>query len=152
MEALIGRTTKEDKKIAMSSLKDFQGVSKRIKSSREKGVKIKIQESGEYITIPKKALTLLFSIIHNMAEGKSISIVPSISEVSTQQAADMLNVSRPHFIKLLETRKIPYKKVGSHRRVLLQDILVYKEQLSKQRESQLDFLSRQAQDLNLGYE
>ncbi|WP_211228191.1 excisionase family DNA-binding protein [Aequorivita capsosiphonis] len=61
-----------------------------------------------------------------MAEGKTISIVPSNSEVSTQQAADMLNVSRPHLVKLLEAQKIPFKKVGSHRRILLNDIIEYK--------------------------
>lgn len=151
METLIGMTTKEDQKIAISSLQGFQDVSQRIKSSRKKGIKIKVQETGEFITIPKKALTLLSTILQNMAEGKTISIVPSNSEVSTQQAADMLNVSRPHLIKLLEAKKIPFKKVGSHRRVLLEDIMEYKEHLDKQREAQLDFLSNQAQDLNLGY-
>lgn len=152
METLIRRTTKEDQKIAISSLQDFQLVSESIKSLRNKGVKIKIQETGEFITIPKKALILLSAIIQNMAEGKTISIVPSNSEVSTQQAADMLNVSRPHLVKLLDTKKIPFKKVGSHRRILLKDIMEYKDQLTKQREAQLDFLSNQAQDLNLGYE
>jgi excisionase family DNA binding protein len=63
----------------------------------------------------------------------------------------MLNVSRPHLIKLLEDKQIPFKKVGSHRRVLLKDITEYLDQLAKQREDQLDFLSKQAQDLNLGY-
>lgn len=152
MKTLTRRTTKEDQKIAISSLQGFQVVSQRIKSARTKGVKIKVQETGEFITIPKKALTLLSEIIQNMAEGKTISIVPSNSEVSTQQAADLLNVSRPHLIKLLKVEKIPFKKVGSHRRILLKDILGYKEQLAKQREEHLDFLSRQAQDLNLGYE
>lgn len=64
----------------------------------------------------------------------------------------MLNVSRPHLVKLLETKKIPFKKVGSHRSVLMKDIMEYEAQLAKQREVQLDFLSNQAQDLNLGYE
>jgi len=152
METLIGRTTKEDQKIAMNSLHGFQDVSQRMKSSRKRGVKIKIQETGEFITIPKKALSLLSTIIQNMAEGKTISIVPSNSEVSTQQAADMLNVSRPHLIKLLKAKKIPFKTVGSHRSILLKDIMEYKEQQAKEREAQLDFLANQAQDLNLGYE
>lgn len=152
METLVRRTTKEDQKIAKDSLQEFRNVSQRIKSSRKKGISIKIQETGEFFTIPKKALTLLSAIIQNMAEGKTISIVPSNSEVSTQQAADMLNVSRPHLVKLLETNKIPFKKVGSHRRILLKDIMEYKDQLAKTREAQLDFLSKQAQDLNLGYE
>ena len=64
----------------------------------------------------------------------------------------MLNVSRPHLVKLLKANKIPFKKVGSHRRILLKDILEYKEQQTKEREAQLDFLANQAQNLNLGYE
>jgi excisionase family DNA binding protein len=151
METLLKRTTKEDQKIALNSLPDFQAASKRIESSQKNEVKIKIQESGEFLTIPKKALIFFAAIIQNMAEGKTISIVPSHSELSTQQAADILNVSRPHLIKLLEFNKIPFKKVGSHRRILLKDIMEYQDQLAKKREDQLDFLSKQAQDLNLGY-
>lgn len=152
METILKKTTKEDQKIAINSLEELQSASKRIKSTGKGGVKIKIQETGEFITIPKKVLSLLSTIIQNMAEGKTISIVPSNSELSTQQAAEMLNVSRPHLIKLLENKKIPFKKVGTHRRILLQDILYYKEQQSKVREDQLEFLAKQAQDLNLGNE
>jgi excisionase family DNA binding protein len=86
-----------------------------------------------------------------MAEGKSLTLIPSDSEVSTQQAADILNVSRPHLVKLLEKGYIPFKKVGSHRRIELKDIVTYEEKQKKNRKDQLDFLSRQAQELNLGY-
>lgn len=152
MEALLKRTTKSDQRLALNSLKGFQSVSHKVKSGDSKGIKIKIQETGEFITIPKKALLLLSVILQNMAEGKSISIIPSDSEISTQQAADMLNVSRPHLIKLLEAGLIPFKKVGSHRRILLQDIITYEKKLNIERDKQLDFLANQAQDLNLGYE
>jgi len=151
MEALLNRTTKADQKIAFDSLKRFQVVSHTVKSIRNNGVKIKIQETGAFITIPKKAFALLSTILKNMAEGKSISIIPSDSEISTQQAADMLNISRPHLVKLLESGEIPFKKTGSHRRVLLQDIVAYEAQLQKEREKQLNFLANQAQDLKLGY-
>lgn len=87
-----------------------------------------------------------------MSEGKSITIVPTDSELSTQQAADMLHVSRPHLIKLLESKKIPFKKVGSHRRILLRDIINFEKKFEKDREEQLKFLSKQAQDLDLGYQ
>lgn len=152
METLIKSTTEEDQNIAIASLQGFQTVSETVKSSLNKSVKIKIQENGDFITIPKKALTLLTAILQNMAEGKTISIVTSNTEISTQQAADMLNISRPHLVKLLEAKNIPFKKVGSHRRILLEDIQNYKEQQTKQREAQLQFLANQAQDLNLGYE
>ncbi len=150
METLFKSTSKEDQNIAIASLQDFQTVSKTVKLNTS--VKIKIQENGDFITIPKKALTLLTAILQNMAEGKTISIVTSNPEISTQQAADMLNISRPHLVKLLEAKNIPFKKVGSHRRILLEDIQNYKEQQTKQREAQLQFLANQAQDLNLGYE
>lgn len=123
-----------------------------IKFSGKNDVKIKIQETDEFITTTKKAMAILSTIIENMAEGKSISIVSSKSELSTQQVAEILNVSRPHVVKLLETTKIPFRKVGSHRRVLLKDVIEYKRQLAKERDAQLEFLSNQAQKLNLGYE
>lgn len=69
-----------------------------------------------------------------------------------QQAADILNVSRPHVLKLLEEGIIPFKKVGSHRRILLDDLLVYANQQKDTRKEQLRFLTQQAQALNLGYE
>jgi excisionase family DNA binding protein len=87
-----------------------------------------------------------------MAEGKSASLIPSDSEVNTKQAADMLNVSRPHIVKLLEEGKIPFRKVGSHRRVLLEDLMKYDAEMKGQRTKSLEFLAKQAQDLNLGYE
>ena len=146
METLFKSTSKEDQNIAIASLLGFQTVSETVKFSLNKSVKIKIQENGDFITIPKKALTLLTAILQNMAEGKTISIVTSNPEISTQQAADMLNISRPHLVKLLETKNIPFKKVGSHRRILLEDIQNYQEQQTKQRESQLQFLANQAQD------
>lgn len=152
MEALVKTTTKIDQRIALDSLIDFLTVSRKVKSSREKSIRINILETDEMITIPKSALSLLYVILQNMAEGKSISIIPSESEVSTQQAAEILNVSRPHLIKLLEAGKIPFKKVGSHRRVLLKELMAYEEKLKKDKENQLDFLSKQAQELNLGYE
>lgn len=152
MEAITEQTSKSDQKIALNSLQAFSNVSNKVKTSRKTGVKIKVQETGEFMEIPKKALELLFFIVQNMSEGKSISLIPSDSEVSTQHAADMLNVSRPHLVKLLEKGLIPFKKVGSHRRILLQDLISYEMKLENEREKQLDFLANQAQSLNLGYE
>jgi excisionase family DNA binding protein len=64
----------------------------------------------------------------------------------------MLNISRPHLVKLLEAGNIPFKKTGSHRRILLQDLITYEKKIAFEREKQLDFLANQAQNLNLGYE
>lgn len=152
METVIERTTESDQRIATNSLEKLIYASDRAKSANTEGIKITIQETNESITIPKKAVSLLASILQNMAKGKSISVIPSDSEISTQQAADMLTISRPHLVKLLEAKAIPYRKVGSHRRILLQDVMEYENKLKKEREKQLEFLAQQAQDLNLGYE
>ncbi|MBC3538988.1 helix-turn-helix domain-containing protein [Rufibacter sediminis] len=150
MEALIEKPTRQDQKLAFDSLMGF----KRAIAERESAdvIKILIQESGESISLPRKALELLSFILSNMAEGKAISLIPSEAEVTTQQAADMLNVSRPHVVKLLEQGAIPFKKVGSHRRVLLEDLLKYEAELEERRSRNLQFLAQQAQELNLGYE
>jgi excisionase family DNA binding protein len=86
-----------------------------------------------------------------MAEGKSITLIPSDAEVSTQQAADILNVSRPHLVKLLEDGKIAFTKVGTHRRIEIQNLMDYQKNLKKNRRKHLGFLAEQAQELNLGY-
>ena len=96
-------------------------------------------------------MLLLFEILDNMAMGKSITLIPSEAEVSTQQAADMLNVSRPHLVKLLEKGEIPFKKVGSHRRIQLKDLINYDKKIKQTRSDELDFIAEQAQDLNPGY-
>jgi len=152
METILKRTSGDDQRIAQRSMTGLKGVSSKLRTVSTPGVKIKIQETGEFITIPKKALSLLITILSNMSEGKSITIIPTDSEVSTQQAADMLNVSRPHLVKLLENNTIPFKKVGSHRRILLRDLVTFEKSLQRTREEKLKFLSEQAQDFNLGYE
>jgi len=151
MDTIQNRTSGDDQRIALRSMTRLKGVLRKLHEATP-GVTIKIQESDESITIPKKALSLLMTILSNMSEGKSITIIPTDSEVSTQQAADMLNVSRPHLIKLLENNTIPFKKVGSHRRILLRDLVSYEKSLQRTREEKLKFLSAQAQKLNLGYE
>jgi excisionase family DNA binding protein len=149
MEAVLERTTRKEQKLAQSSIEKV-GALKAASGDRE-AVKIKLQEKGEVLEIPKKAFSLLITILKNMAEGKSITLLPSDSQVSTQQAADLLKVSRPHLVKLLEQGEIPFRKAGTHRRIELKDLLTYEEKLKKARREKLNFLAKQAQELNLGY-
>jgi excisionase family DNA binding protein len=151
METVTQRTTRRDQRIATKSVSGLSVTAAALSKKKADTVKIKIQESGEFINVPKKALELLFYIVSTMAEGRSISLIPSDSDVSTQQAADILNVSRPHVVKLLEKGIIPYKKVGSHRRIKLQDVMTYDEKLRAQRSANLMLLAKQAQVLGLGY-
>jgi excisionase family DNA binding protein len=152
MEAVTERPTRQDQEVAISSLFKYKETAEEIDREESNVVSIQLKGSGTVITIPKKAVQLLFRILANMAEGKAISLIPSDSEVSTQQAADMLRVSRPHVVKLLEQGAIPFRKVGSHRRILLEDLIKYDNDLREEREKGLGLLAKQAQELNLGYE
>jgi excisionase family DNA binding protein len=151
MDAVLERTTREDQRIARSSILKCLETSQKVKSIDSSSIKIKIQEGKGFLIVPKKAVYLLFDILSNMAEGKSITLVPSDTELTTQQAADMLNVSRPHLVKLLEVGKIPFKKVGAHRRIELKQLIEYDKKLKQNRKEKLELLAKQAQDLNLGY-
>lgn len=151
MEAVIEKTSKEDQRIAHASISKLSEASQKIINSSNTSVKIKIGEKDGYLNIPKKAFALLFDILSNMAEGKSITLIPSNTELTTQQAADMLNVSRPHLIKLLEEGKILFKKVGTHRRIELKNLIAYESKLKQTRKEKLNFLAKQAQELNLEY-
>lgn len=152
MSVVIQKITKSDQKVALLSAKVLADSEDQATKNKDEVIKLKIQGSDEVVTIPLKALQLLNSIISNMAQGKSVVLMPTDAEVSTQQAAEILNVSRPHVIKLLEKGAIPHRKVGSHRRILLQDILQYESILKSERRKKLDYLAKEAQVLNLGYE
>jgi excisionase family DNA binding protein len=145
------KTTKEEQRVAKRSIMLLRKASTRLSKKRSSIVRIKLQEEAEFLEIPPKALSLLHDIVSLMADGKSITLIPSDSEVSTQQAAEVLNVSRPHIVKLLDGGAIPYRKVGTHRRILLKDLMRYDDKVKKKRAKQLDFLTKQSQVLDLGY-
>jgi excisionase family DNA binding protein len=114
-------------------------------------IRVKLELKENYLEISKEAFELLKKILDLMARGKSITIIPSNETLTTQQAARMLNVSRPHIVKLLEAGEISFKMVGSHRRITLKDLRTYEKKIAKKREKQLTFLTKQAQKLDLGY-
>ncbi|MGE3542098.1 MAG: helix-turn-helix domain-containing protein [Candidatus Tectimicrobiota bacterium] len=117
-------------------------------------VQLRLVEDGqetETVTVPAAALTLLLRLLNEMARGHAVTLLPLHTELTTQQAAEVLNVSRPYLIRLLEEGQLPYRKVGTHRRVALQDVLAYKARTDTARREALDELTAEAQRLGLGY-
>lgn len=105
----------------------------------------------EPIELPAGVVDMLMEILNAMATGQAVTLVPEETELSTVEAANLLNVSRPYLIDLLESGEIPYRKVGSHRRVRAEDVLHYKAAIDKERERVLDELVTLAQEDDMGY-
>ena len=105
--------------------------------------------SGERLVVPPTVYEVLRKIVELMAEGKSVTLVPDNQVVTTQRAADLLGMSRPFFIKLLETGAMAHHRIGNQRRVYLRDVLEFARKRDEEREAALDHLSRQAFEAGL---
>jgi excisionase family DNA binding protein len=124
--------------------------------ARKKGSRsLRVHSEGEgpeiSVTIPREAFAQFLEVLGQMANGNAVTIVPVHAELTTQQAADMLNVSRPFLISLLDAGKIPFRLVGTHRRVRAADLLDYQRKDEAERRAVLDELTAEAQKHGLGY-
>lgn len=150
MEAIIEKTSRNEQRIAKSSLPLFKKVSNSLGTGK-KVVEISFSYSDETFQLPAKVVTMMVEILTGMSTGRSVAVIQTDVELTTQDVADFLEVSRPHVVRLLENGVIPFRKVGAHRRVKMSDLIVYQKSLQTARKKQMKFLAKQAQDLNLEY-
>ena len=112
---------------------------------------VKIGEDEVDMPLPRDLMTVILEILTEVAQGHSVSVGSEEEELTTSEAAELLGVSRPHLVKLLEEGEIPFRKVGTHRRVRREDVLKYKRRQRKEAEKAMQNLADQAQELGLGY-
>ena len=136
--------TAKDVLIAQESQRQIGGM----KFGRKESVGLQIE--GCQVSIPVAAARLLIQALSRFAEGKSIAMIPLEDEVSPQEAAELLNVSRPYAAKLFDEGAIPSRRVGTHRRALTGDVLAYREREREARLRALDELAAEGQRLDLG--
>lgn len=108
---------------------------------------LRLIDSDKDITVPVRAIHMLSDILNQMAQGNAVSIIPVHAELTTQEAADMLNVSRPYFIKnILDAGKLDYHKNGNRRKILYKDLIKYKERQKERSRQIISELSQMDQD------
>ncbi len=133
------------------ALASSQRLSRYAGLNRPLSLRVMDAEQDNPIVLPAGAVALLMDILEAMAAGRGISLIPENAELTTVEAAEVLNVSRPFLIKLLTKGALPHRKVGKHRRIRMEDVMAYKSRIDQERESVLDQLTADAQENDMGY-
>jgi excisionase family DNA binding protein len=123
----------------------------RIAGQRRRPVARLVAPDGSEVEIPASAFAALRTVVRDMAQGLTITLVPHDKELTTKEAADILGVSRPFLVRLLDRGEIPYHRVGTHRRLRVEDILGYRELRAQRRREQLRKLTELSEQVEGGY-
>jgi len=110
------------------------------------------EDKPHALVLPTSALRLLVDILGELAMGNAVKVVPVHAELTSQEAADLLNVSRPHLVKMLEEGAIPFTKTGRHRRIRFSDLMAVKQRRDEESQAAMEALANQAQELGMGYD
>jgi excisionase family DNA binding protein len=108
-------------------------------------------DDGTDLQLPKLVTPLLIKILTEMAQGNAVTLIPLHAELTTQEAANLLNVSRPFLNKMLDRGELNFHKVGTHRRIKFSDLEEYRQRREERRSAVMEALAEQAQELGMGY-
>ncbi|MBF0851028.1 helix-turn-helix domain-containing protein [Gluconobacter sp. R75690] len=108
-------------------------------------------DDRQTFVLPAYAVRMVTDMLTFLADGRAVSVMPENALLTTQQAATLLGVSRPHLVSLLEKGTIPFEKVGTHRRILISDLLAYRQARKAEATAILDDMAAEAQELGMGY-
>jgi excisionase family DNA binding protein len=126
--------------------------SRQLSRAKHEGAELRVQvDGGETLRLPKAVNELLYLLLTEMAKGNAVTLIPIHAELTTQEAADYLNVSRPYLVRMLEHGKIRFHMVGTHRRVKFSDLEAFRKTAEDERKTVMDELATQAQELGMGY-
>lgn len=143
MGAILDRshiTASEQERLALETLRAIL---------QEEGLPKLVGSHGDEIVLPESAHRLLQQVIDELTQGHAVSIIPAEKELSTQEAADLLRVSRSHLIKLLDKGLISFRRKGTHRRIRFDDLMRYKQERDAQKLRAIEEIAQMSQDLGL---
>jgi len=126
---------------------EIEQASKLYRTLLHEGTAALISPDGTRIDLPSSVYEILVRVAEKMQEGKTVAVLPLMEELSTQAAADLLGISRQFFVRECEAHKLPFHYTGTHRRVLLTDLLDYKKQREQARREAIVRIARQSEEL-----
>lgn len=143
--------SEDEAKEAAAAAKQLSPLVSRRAKRHPRRIRIRPADGEEEVVVPESAFRLFVDLLELMAKGSAVTVVPVNAELTTQQAADMLNVSRPYLVGLLEQNAIPFRRVGNRRRVLMRDLVAFKARDDQHRREVAERLTAEAQELGLEY-